>query len=354
MRKILIIIFLLVSVISAESFLGGYAEAENNADEKEQLAALSYELAHLHETSGEDKKAAEGYLQILANYPDDIPSFARAFSRLQLLCRKYSNRYKKSKSKKDPMEAYRAGKELDMFSASLKNVYDHYNMKGEYRKALHILNCLIRIEEKSMYYLDRGNIYLYGLNNPTKALDDFEKIMEIDPNHPTVYTDIGIANEFLGNYVKAKTAYNNAAKTSPQNHWVHYGLSRAKGMDLAADSQLVKDWYFMGHFDSSSKPGPIENQIIEELDIKKVYMSEDEEEFSWFRPFKENNFGFVNLSNIFMKKDFVRAYALTYVYSPKRRVVLFRIGCDDGAVLWVNENKLMDNLESQPPRVDDN
>ena len=41
---------------------------------------------------------------------------------------------------------------------------------------------------------------------------------------------------------------------------------------------------------------------------------------------KENDFGFVNLSDIFMKKDFVRAYALTMVYSPKRREVLFRVG----------------------------
>jgi signal transduction histidine kinase/tetratricopeptide (TPR) repeat protein len=334
---------------SSVSFSGAYAASKKN--DSEQLSALSYEVAYLHETTGADIKAAEGYIHILANYSDTLPNFAKAFSRLQRLCRKYTEKY--NEKSRDPMTAYNAKKESDMFFARMKNVYDYYNMKGEYRKAVSILNALIRIEEKSMYLLDRGNIFLYGLNNPTKALDDFEFVMEMDPNHPTVYTNIGIANEYLGNFDKAKIAYNKAAKIAPQNHWVHYGLSRARGINLANSSQIIKDWYFIGPFDSSGKPLPVEKQITEELDIDKEYTLENEQKVFWFRPFEIDDFGFVNLSNIFMKKDFVRAYALTWVYSPKNRQVLFRVGSDDGVTLWVNGNIMMDNLESQPARVDD-
>jgi len=351
MRRISVTITIIFFLISSVSFSSAHARSKENVSDSEQLPSLSYELAYLHETAGEDIKAAEGYIHIIANYPNNIPNFAKAFSRLQLLCRKYTDRY--NEDYEDPMDAYNAKKECDLFFASMKNVYDYYDMKGEYRKAVGILNCLIRIEEKSMYYLDRGNIYLYGLNNPTNALGDFERVMEIEPNHPTVYTDIGIANEFLGNYGKAKIAYNKAVKIAPQNNWVHYGLSRAKGIDLADNSQLIKDWVFIGHFDSSSKPLPVEEQIVKELDIEKEYKLESEEEVFWFRPFEENDFGFVNLSDIFMKKDFVRAYALTWVYSPESRQVLFRVGSDDGVTLWVNGNIMMDNLESQPARVDD-
>jgi len=333
------------------SFSHLFGESEGNVDGGKQLPDLSYELAYMLETSGQDLKAAEGYINIFANYPDNIPNFSKAFSRLELLYNKYYSRYKNSKD--NPNKFYRMKQQYDMFIASMKNVYDSYNMKGEYRKAVYILNCLIRIEENPTYYLDRGNIYLYGLNNPTNALGDFEKVMDLDPKHPTVYTDIGLAYEFLGNYDKAKIAYNKAAKIAPQHYWVHYGLSRVRGIELAAESQLIKDWVFIGQFDSSSSPLPVEKKIIEELDITKKYKSENDEELFWVRPFKTSDFGFVNLSNVFLKKDFVRGYALTWVYSPHRREVLFRVGSDDGVTLWVNKNNMMENLESRPARVDD-
>lgn len=351
MSKIFLIIFILFSSVCSVKPSAAYGETAVNPDGGKQLPDLSYELAYMLETSGQDIKAAEGYVNIFANYPDNIPNFSKAFYRLELLYKKYYSRYISSKD--NPSKFYRMKQEYDTFISSIKNVYDSYNMKGEYRKALYILDSLIRIEEKPLYYLDRGNIYLYGLNNPSNALGDFEKVMDMDPNNPFVYTDIGIANELLGNYSKAKIAYNKGSKIAPQHNWAHYGMSRARGIDLAADSQIIKDWLFIGQFDNSSTPLPVEKQIIEELDINKKYKLENDQELSWVRPFKETDFGFVNLSNIFLKKDFVRGYAMTWVYSPHRREVLFRVGGDDGVALWVNKNNLMDNLESRPARVDD-
>ncbi|MBF0252461.1 MAG: hypothetical protein HQL29_01465 [Candidatus Omnitrophica bacterium] len=353
MKKLITSIIFLSSIILSISV---YSAEENDKKDKEisdieQLPSLSFDLAYLMETSGEEIKAAEGYLNIIANYPGNIPNFDKAVFRLQNLYRSYSDRY--NKTYKHSLEGYNAKKAKDKLLSTIKNVYEYYNTKGEYRKAVRILNTLINIEENTEYYLDRGNIYLYGLNNPTNALGDFEKIIELEPTHPTVYTDIGIANELLGNYGKAKIAYNKAAKIAPQNYWVNYGLSRARGIGLAENSQLIKDWYFIGQIDNSSKPLPVEKQIVEDLDVKKEYTLENEEKLFWIRPYKETDHGYVNLSDLFMKKDFVRAYALTWVYSPASRPVLIRVGSDDGAVMWVNGNVVMDNLESKPARVDD-
>ena len=74
-----------------------------------------------------------------------------------------------------------------------------------------------------------------------EALSYFEKLVMLNPNHPRVYTDMGIAYEKKGDIESAVNHYRKSVEMSPLNTWSIYGLSRMEALGLAKEKKLVKD-----------------------------------------------------------------------------------------------------------------
>ncbi len=72
-----------------------------------------------------------------------------------------------------------------------------------------------------------------------------------------------------------------------------------------------------------------------EINLKKSYSSLGKK-VSWFKCTADER-GFVNLNKLFEPNDDVIAYALAYVYAPKRMKVALSLGSDDGAKIWLND-----------------
>jgi tetratricopeptide (TPR) repeat protein len=67
--------------------------------------------------------------------------------------------------------------------------------------------------KEAMYY--RGNFYLYGLGDPDKAIDEFEKILTQDPNFTLAHYDLAVAYRDLGMEDEAIQQYEITIKLQP-------------------------------------------------------------------------------------------------------------------------------------------
>ena len=67
--------------------------------------------------------------------------------------------------------------------------------------------------KEAMYY--RGNFYLYGLGDPNKAIDEFEKILTQDPNFTLAHYDLAVAYRDLGMEDEAIQQYEKTIKLQP-------------------------------------------------------------------------------------------------------------------------------------------
>jgi tetratricopeptide (TPR) repeat protein len=67
--------------------------------------------------------------------------------------------------------------------------------------------------KEAMYY--RGNFYLYGLGDPNKAIDEFEKILTQDPNFTLAHYDLAVAYRDLGMEEEAIQQYEKTIELQP-------------------------------------------------------------------------------------------------------------------------------------------
>lgn len=67
--------------------------------------------------------------------------------------------------------------------------------------------------KEAMYY--RGNFYLYGLGDPNKAIDEFEKILNLDPNFTLAQYDLAVAYRDFGMEEKAIQQYEKTIALQP-------------------------------------------------------------------------------------------------------------------------------------------
>ncbi len=56
--------------------------------------------------------------------------------------------------------------------------------------------------KKSSYYLNRGLVY-FSIENNNKAIDDFTKAIELDPEFANAYQSRAETLKRIGNYVEA-------------------------------------------------------------------------------------------------------------------------------------------------------
>ncbi|GAB4114556.1 MAG: DUF3857 domain-containing protein [Candidatus Caldatribacteriota bacterium] len=118
-------------------------------------------------------------------------------------------------------------------------------------------------------------------------------------------------------------------------------ISRAE--QEAKNLGMVTDWLLIGPFDNTGKSGfkkiyPPE----EEIDVQKSYIGKDSIQLNWFKPGNISFTGFVNLDFLLYPNDWSVGYALTYVYSPEEKEVLFKVGADEALKVWLNDQVIIE------------
>ncbi len=106
---------------------------------------------------------------------------------------------------------------------------------------------------------------------------------------------------------------------------------------------MVTDWLLIGPFDNTGKSGFKKVYLPEEeIDLQKIYTGKDSIQIKWFQPEKINLSGFINFDAFLYPHNWSVGYALTYVYSPKERAVIFKVGADDAVKVWLNDQVVIE------------
>ncbi|KJJ83601.1 membrane protein containing ATP-binding region, ATPase-like domain protein [Candidatus Omnitrophus magneticus] len=327
-------------------FFINFQSAATERPHNETSLIESYQSAEVVGKSGNYIGASGQYINILLDTEAPAEIISRAFKSLKDIYFYFLE--KRDKNNAEEL----SGATYEVFLTHLRGIYEDYKKNGEYYKALKLLGYLIQIDARPDFYIDRGNIYLYGLNDMNGALKDYEKALEIFPNHETVYTDIGMAYELLGEFDKSIASYKKGIERSPRNSWALYGGKRLEGVLLSREKQMIKDWFFIGPFNDSEKIEGVEEVIISEKNTGKSYKSNDSLVYTWLRPYGYTDFGYVNLNNMFKEKSFKRVYALTYIYSSAKKIVLLKSGSDDGITIWFNGKEILNTPSYRSAEID--
>jgi len=106
---------------------------------------------------------------------------------------------------------------------------------------------------------------------------------------------------------------------------------------------MVTDWLIIGPFDNTGKSGFKKIYPPEEvINLQKIYTGKDSIQIKWFQPKKTNLSGFINFDAFLYPNNWSVGYALTYIYSPKERVVMFKVGADDTVKIWLNDQVVIE------------
>lgn len=106
---------------------------------------------------------------------------------------------------------------------------------------------------------------------------------------------------------------------------------------------IPRDWLIVGPFDNTDNVALKTREWASRyIRTGRWYLGKDSH-VVWKRPFFNKPWGEVNLNSAFPGKEWVSAYALRYVYSPKEQEVVFSFGSDDTAVVWVDNEEVWRN-----------
>lgn len=348
MRKILYIFMISVLIASIaraqegdaftpEEKLEIYRQILKRETDPRKIAEVRIKIAESLAAIGNERDATAEYFKVMFN--QDAGDLAKlAQEKLSLLYDKPQDGVRE-----EPHE------DLSIFFHYNRSIYQNFLDNGDYDKAFRNLKGLINLESGrvdnsviEVYYEDLGNIYLNGYNEPDTALNVFEKLSNINPEHSKVYVYMGLVHEAKGDLDKAIESYRKSAEVAPYSTWSMYGLSRMEAIQLAKQKKLIKDWYFLGPFDNTDKEA-LEKDLGPENDIglHKTFKGINGLDIKWSRPFSYNDSGYVDINNLLDPNDEVAAYALTYAYSGVDRQVEFRVGTSDPIMIWLNDELLL-------------
>jgi len=106
---------------------------------------------------------------------------------------------------------------------------------------------------------------------------------------------------------------------------------------------MINDWLLIGPFDNTGKSGFKKVYLPEEeIDLQKIYTGKDSIQIKWFQPRKTNLSGFINFDAFLYPHNWSVGYALTYVYSPQEKAVMFKVGADDAVKVWINDQVVIE------------
>lgn len=122
-----------------------------------------------------------------------------------------------------------------------------YQSKKEYEKAVENFSRALDITPTLAYsYYGRALITAYIFNKPDSAIDDFKKVVELDPQSHIGWFAQGNIESNQKKYDDATTSYTNAIKLHAQYEWAYYNraLAYAEKSDfknaLADGEQFLK------------------------------------------------------------------------------------------------------------------
>ncbi|MBD3345939.1 MAG: tetratricopeptide repeat protein [Chitinivibrionales bacterium] len=108
-------------------------------------------------------------------------------------------------------------------NATEQNYLAHYNLayafadNGQFEKAIHHYKHSITIQPSANSYNNLGVVYL-KLNEPQKALLQFFKVLELDPEYEEAYYNLGMCYARIGKVKRAIRAYQKALESNPE-YW---------------------------------------------------------------------------------------------------------------------------------------
>ncbi len=220
---------------------------------------------------------------------------------------------------------------LSISAPAHANLVRNYLEKGKYNEAITILNRRIKFNlHNAKYCRELGSVYLRGLNNSDEAIKYFKRALRIDPALVEARIEMGLALEKKGHYDEAVPLYREALKTVVNKYWKAIAESHLQSIDFTRKKYLFKDWLMAGPFDNSNLHG-----------LDTPYQPEVENYRDWKRVYNRESFGYVDLAELFLPKDFVVAYCLGFIYSPTQNKVRLLMGSDDGLVVWLNNEKIL-------------
>ena len=338
--------------LSTQDRVDVYREIIRKESDPEVLAEAHFNIAEALEQMGRENEATAEYLKIVLNYSEETEIASKAEERLSKLYIKFSDKSSNSSlvsngsQKADPA----------IFFTYIKSLYSTYTRTGEYDRAKHLLNKLIIMDdENEEYYEDMGLLYLWGYNDPEKALEYFNKVLSINKKNPRVYTNIALAYEKIGDFDKAIIYYQKGVELFPFESWSMYGLSRMEALKLSKDGVFIKNWFIIGPFPNINREGlntPFRPEQTIELDAQ--YMGKNNEVVKWQKPFEYEDSGYVDLNMIYENNDKSVFYAYSNAYSEKERIIQCRIGSEDPIKVWVNDEIVFEKDDIvMPAKYDD-
>ncbi len=113
---------------------------------------------------------------------------------------------------------------------------------------------------------------------------------------------------------------------------------------LSRERLTVRDWWLIGPFPNEDHRGFMEAYAPERtVDLNAVYEGSGGGKIGWKKWTAESyRVDLDQALGIPRSKNWVTAYALTYVYSPSAGNAQFRVVADNSAKLWVNGKNLLD------------
>ncbi len=199
----------------------------------------------------------------------------------------------------------------------------------------------------------RGSLDLSGPLPQIELNDDWQFMLEsagMDGRRMEIGSDSSAEGRFKIPVVSYPMPYAQM-KEDPRGEGMRLGWHRRefpaadwKRTWLSRERLTIRDWQVIGPFPNEDHRGVSEAYPPEKaVDLKTVYKGSGGSDITWKKWTAETYR--VDLDQALgtpRSKNWVTAYALTYVYAPSPRSAQFRIVADNSAKLWVNGAKLLD------------
>lgn len=112
-------------------------------------------------------------------------------------------------------------------------------------------------------WIQLGNDY-FDTNQPQKAINAYDKALEIQPDNPNVLTDQGVMYKNVGWYDKAVANFEKAAKIDPKHVQSLYNLGVVYATDLKQPDKAIEAWNRFLQADQTSPQAQQVKAMIEQ------------------------------------------------------------------------------------------
>jgi tetratricopeptide (TPR) repeat protein len=215
-----------------------------SGDKKE--AAEFFERGNYHFKKNELDKAQSFFEEAIKKQPD----LADAYNNLGFIFEKQDN---PTKAK----EFYLKATEIDTkFSEAKLNLARITSLLGENETALSILTNIEKdFKDSSNYYNERGQVY-FSLSDYENAEKDFQKAIDLRPNHAVALINLGVVNYQSNRFKEAEVFFMKALKINDKEAFVFHNLSNlavhnldfkkgldysTKALELNKKSEVIKN-----------------------------------------------------------------------------------------------------------------